>query len=403
MNTPKYTALCAAILAVFAGQARADDWPPVTISGFGTAALTASDTDDAEFIRPNQKAGVRTSPRTGVDSNFGIQGSAKLSDMISVTVQGLVRKNVTDNYGADMPWAFVKFKLSDDWNVRVGRTTLPIYFISDYRNVGYANTMLRPPAEVYRQVNGGATDGIDVQWQHSYGDSTVTAMGSIGRSRGPSRDGTAVTFHPVGDVLVQLENGPFTVRLGRAQATFDIVDLPGTPLATLLPQMRSVPAYAAALAQVPTENISGSFSSAGMSMDWNNIVVLSEYAMRRTDTRLVADTNSWYAMIGYRIGKFTPYYYHGEASQQSIRSFTGLPTSGPLAALTAGANAAIKVAEQSGDAFGLRWDFSKSAALKVQVDRVKPKGSAPFSFVNITNPAYSGPIKVYAAAIDFVF
>jgi hypothetical protein len=411
MNNLKYSTLFTAILASLAAmQAQAQNGPAITISGFGTAALTASDTDDAEFIRPNQVSGVRKSPRTGVDSNFGIQGTAKFSDMISVTVQGLVHKNVTDNYGAEMPWAFVKFKLSDDWNLRLGRTTLPIYFISDYRNVGYANTMIRPPAEVYRQVNGGGSDGADLQWQHTYGDSTVTVMGSIGKSRIPAANGTAVTFQPVTDLLVQVENGPFMVRLGRAQATFSLVDIPGTPLATLLRSVPApfLPAFSAAADQVQTTDVKGTFTSAGMSMDWNNFIILSEYAMRRTDTRLVGDTNSWYAMFGYRYGKFTPYYYHGDTSQVSIRDFAGLPTTGPaqlapLLALAAGANGAIKFAEQSADAVGIRWDFSKSAALKVQVDRVKPKGSAPYSFVHITNPAYAGPITVYAAGIDFVF
>ena len=45
--------------------------------------------------------------------------------------------------------------------MRVGRVGLPVFMISDYRNVGYANTMLRPPAEMYSQVPINSIDGVD--------------------------------------------------------------------------------------------------------------------------------------------------------------------------------------------------------------------------------------------------
>ena len=59
------------------------------------------------------------------------------------------------------------------------------------------------------------------------------------------------------------------------------------------------------------KNKKASFTSAGLSLDWNNIVVQSEYAKRKTDS-YINDTNSWYLMGGYRIGKFLPYYNHAE-------------------------------------------------------------------------------------------
>jgi hypothetical protein len=66
------SALAALSAASFAIQAGAQEsGPTVTISGFGSAALTSTDTNDAEFIRPNQASGVKKDWRTGVDSNFG--------------------------------------------------------------------------------------------------------------------------------------------------------------------------------------------------------------------------------------------------------------------------------------------------------------------------------------------
>ncbi len=148
--------------------------------------------------------------------------------------------------------------------------------------------------------------------------------------------------------------------------------------------------------------IKGSFTSVGYGLDYKNFLVQAEYAIRKTESRAVMDTTSYYMMLGYRMDKVTPYYYHGKITQQSARSFPELPTTGPLAALSAGANSVAKSALQSTNAIGVRWDFARSAALKVQVDRISPEGGGSGAFIK-AKPGFTGPVNVYAAGIDFVF
>jgi hypothetical protein len=75
----------------------------------------------------------------------------------------------------------------------------------------------------------------------------------------------------------------------------------------------------------------GSFTSAGMGLDWKNVVVQTEYAKRKTES-YVNDTSSWYVMGGYRFGKVLPYYVHSElkidgtvANSVPARCPTGYP------------------------------------------------------------------------------
>jgi len=392
------SALAALSAASFAIQANAQDTgPTVTISGFGTAALTSTDTNDAEFIRPNQASGVKKDWRTGVDSNFGIQATVKVNDMISFTGQGLVRKDAIDHYRAQAAWAFAKFKVNDEFSVRVGRMGAPIYMISDFRNVGYANTMLRPPAEVYRQVTLDSFDGVDLLYQHSFGDTSLSVQLGTGRAD-VDQPAQNIEFRKMLLLHVVAENGPFTLRFGRAQADFSVVDNP--TLTGLVTTLRTV-GLGSVADMMPLNDVKGTFTSVGGTMDWKNVVLQAEYAMRRTDTLIVHDTNSWYAMAGYRFGKFLPYYYHGSIKQKSARSVPGLPTSGPLAPLGAGVNNLAKAALQSSDAVGVRWDFYKSLALKVQVDHIKPK-DGPGAFINY-KPGFNESVNVYAVALDFVF
>ncbi|WP_343731576.1 hypothetical protein [Duganella sp.] len=400
MKQPKLAITTLAILSTLSMTAHAQDGMPITVSGFGTGALTMTNTDQAEFNRTNQAAGVGKDARPGVDSNLGLQATAKYSDTLSFTVQGLVRKNGNnDQFGAELAWAFAKIRLNDEFSLRLGRIGLPVYMISDVRNVGYANTMLRPPNEVYRQVTVDNADGADIIYQHSFGDSTVTAQAAVGRSKVRAPGNYYIEFKPVISTQVVLENGPFTYRLGHSRATFGLYE--NASLNTLVATARAA-GLSSVLAELPLTDVKGTFNSAGISMDYNNIIGQAEYAKRKTDTRLVQDTSSWYIMLGYRYGKFVPYYMHGDVRQDSRRSFSTLPTSGPLAPLSAAINGAVKGGLQSTNAIGLRWDFYKSAALKIQMDRIKTREGNGY-FVN-AKPGFAGSsVNVYAAAIDFVF
>lgn len=389
----------------------------VRISGFGTGALTWTNTDKAEFARPNQASGATKDVTTGVDSNFGVQADYAVNSWLSVTGQGLVRKDAQDDFGAELAWAFAKAKVSDDVSIRVGRMGVPAFMISDYRNVGYANTMLRPPAEVYSQMLFNTVDGADVIWQHSYGDTTYTAQFAVGKSKvdiagGPSLEGRRLTA-----LNLVAEHGPLTVRFGRVDGRLSLNN--SASLATLLKSLNTVAAgykfaQAAQLAtDIDVRDKKASFTSLGATLDWNNVVVQSEYAKRKTDS-YINDTTSWYVMGGYRIGKFLPYYSHAKLSidgNVDNRMPAACPAGYPaactptLAALNGiVANlryTGVSQGEQQTDTIGVRWDFHSSVALKVQFDRVRPNKAAGL-LIN-SQPGFRGPVTVGAVALDFVF
>ena len=143
MNKRVIATLLALPLAISTAYAQdGAGFPAVKVSGFGTGALTYANTDKAEFARPNQAEGSSKDFRTGIDSNLGLQADMPVNSWLSLTAQGLVRKDAEANYGAELSWAFAKARISDEVSVRVGRVGLPVFMISDYRNVGYANTCL---------------------------------------------------------------------------------------------------------------------------------------------------------------------------------------------------------------------------------------------------------------------
>ena len=409
--------LLALPLAVSTAYAQDSAGFPVKVSGFGTGALTYANTDKAEFARPNQAQGSSKDFRTGIDSNLGLQADMPVNSWLSLTAQGLVRKDAEANYGAELSWAFAKARISDEVSVRVGRVGLPVFMISDYRNVGYANTMLRPPAEVYSQVPFNSIDGADITWQHGFGDTTVTSQLAYGNVKSPISGDIHAKGKRIAALNISAEHGPFIVRAGHATAKVTIDD--SASLNTLVGGLRQAgagyrfPQLATLAGDIEVKEKRATFSSLGLSMDWNNIVVQTEFAKRKTDA-YINDTSSWYAMAGYRIGKFLP--YAGRANLKIDGTVTStVPAACPpgypaactptMQALGAGvrrlSNTGVGQGEQSTTTVGVRWDIVSSVALKAQVDRIKPnKGTGLFL---AAQPGFNDTVTVGAVALDFVF
>lgn len=408
MNKQIIAAVLALPLALSSAFAQEAEGPTVKIRGFGTGALTWTDTNDAEFARPNQAAGAKKSPRTGVDSNLGLQADIGINSWLSFTGQGLVRHDADDNYGAELAWAFAKAKINDQFSVRVGRIGLPAFMISDYRNVGYANTFLRPPVEMYSQVPFNSVDGIDATYQHSFGDTTVTGQLAYGRTSADVAVGLRAKGKEITALNLVAEHGPFTARIGRVDAKITITG--SSSLNALIGGLRmagagyNLPQLTTMGNELDATDKKASFTSVGLGMDWNNIVAQSEFAKRKTDS-YVNDTTSWYLMGGYRIGKVLPYVIHGKLSIDGHPANV-IPAGVPaLAALRAGASGlpyyGIGQGEQSTTSVGVRWDFHSSMALKAQIDRVQPKIGNGL-LIN-AKPGFHDDVTVGAVALDFVF
>jgi hypothetical protein len=376
----------------------------LNVSGFGTLAAAKSNTEDARFTRANQREGTAGTSTLGLDSNLGLQATYTFSDKLSATTQILSRKSTGDSFTTELAWAFVKYKLNDEVSFRAGRIVVPAFLISDYQNVGYANTMMRPPVEMYGQMFIENADGVDVNWQRAFGDTNVTAQAFVGIARGKSyvsSDHSSPRYQaPVGGFAVSAEHGPVTLRFAHAQGKLKATDV--KPINSLTATLASVGFGQLADDITIADYKRVAFTSVGLMADWNNIVVQSEFGMRRAkDPVYLADSNAWYTMVGYRFGKVLPYFSHakydGKGSTVAVpAALARIPT------LNAGVKNLLAPGSQSSNTVGVRWDFASSAALKVQVDRVKP--GAKNGFLSDVTPAGVGKkVTVVAAGVDFVF
>lgn len=378
----------------------------LSLVGFGTLGLARSNTDDAQFVRYNQAEGVTTRAGTGTDSNLGLQAGYRINPALSATVQLLTRKFTSTHYETDLNWAFMKWRASQSVSLRAGRVMLPSFMISDYQNVGYANTMMRPPVEMYALAPIENVDGADLTWQRSFGASTATVQLAAGVSSGKlyiAGGGGSIAHYraPLVGLNLGLENGPLTLRASRIRVDMGSDDVRSLNALTAQLSGSGFGQLARDLTLVGGKRID--FTSLGLAMDWRDAVLQAEYGWRRAVQPVyIPDNQAWYLMAGYRFGKILPYYAHAVV-RQSGRSVTL-----PAAFLATGAPAHVlemaylTAGQQHSDLVGVRWNFAKSRAFKVQLDRVVPtvkSGDLIFG----PHGGLRHPVTVLGVAFDFVF
>ncbi len=100
------------------------------------------------------------------ESKVGLQGTYTFTPSLSATGQ-VVGRGV-DGVKADLEWAYLSYELSPSWTIQVGRKRLPIYYYSDFQDVGYAYTWVRPPADIYGwEITN--YNGVNATWRGEWG------------------------------------------------------------------------------------------------------------------------------------------------------------------------------------------------------------------------------------------
>jgi hypothetical protein len=400
-------------LSLCAARALADDsgMPKVSFSGFGTLGAVHSSEDQADFAAGNLRpsgAGHSHAWSAAVDSRVGVQATALFSPRISAVVQVISEQRYDNSYAPTVEWANLKVQFTPDFSARAGRIVLPVFLVSEYRKVGYANPWVRPPVEVYSLVPISSSDGVDASYRVNAGVLTSTFQGTYGSSevKLPNGGGTAKAKDAWG-ITYTAEAGDATVH-----ASYHKADLHLASYKPLFDAFRQFGAEGVAIAErYDAQGKPFAFIGIGASYNPGRWFAMGEWGS--TDSHSVLGKRSaWYLSSGYRFGSFTPYVTYAQAKADSNTSDPGLTVASLppfLQGTAAGLNAALntelgRIAVQKTLSLGGRWDFARNAALKLQLDRTHLGAGSSGALINV-QPGFQpgGKFTVFSAAIDFVF
>ncbi|MEH6638905.1 MAG: porin [Porticoccaceae bacterium] len=342
----------------------------IEIHGFFTAGATISDIEHTYLRTTDEDISFDE------DSVLGLQLIVPIDERIVLQAQLLANSSKEDqaNFELNVDWAFATYALNDSVDIRAGRIRYPLLMLSDYAEVGYSYPWIRPPQEMYGLIPITSFDGIDALITVPVGGFQLNIQ-----PYGGSKDDELHlhAFHQTTDVeLDNIMGARFTLSndyltFSLAANTFDL---------TIGDAHEGHGMHHTFTPDLGVENI-----AAGVNLDWNNLLVMTEYFETRYDDAdpgdaQFSDSESWYAMVGYRFGKLTPHI-----------TFSELKTDDPQGGIA-----------QESLTVGLRYELSTSSALKFEWTNAEPQDGT-LGLFNVDSLEGEDDANVYSIALDLVF
>lgn len=420
MKKTMWAALLAGLFS--AGQASAEgvDQTQLNFSGFGTIGGTHSNSREADveetLVFPSG-AGATKATSYGIDTRLGLQASAKINNELSGIVQVVVDRRWDNLYTPQIEWANLKYDINKDWYVRAGRVVAPVFMYSEQRNVGYSLATVRVPYDVYSLNPVTHLDGVDVGGRVALGGGILSAQVTGGRAKlrlsvPVEVSGSSVMFNST----YEIDNSTF--RFGYSKYKLDFLGI--NQVGNIFDLYRQSVAGLGNALQYPPESANVKFSNvparimgAGYAYDNGKLLVQTEYVSRRSPGVVVQDGDAWYALGGYRLGKFTPYVAYSSIKSKEPAAHSPAVGFGGISDMAAMVINMVddeynQHNEQNRLSLGVRYDFYRNFALKVQMDHIR-KPATPAVNVGLfsnTSAAFNAgdrSVNLLTVNLDFVF
>jgi len=383
--------------------------PALKLSGFGTVGAVYSSSRSADFtasVLRADGAGHTRAWSPDVDSRLGAQLDLDLGDWSGV-LQVISEQRLDGSYAPQVEWANVKYQLTPDLAVRAGRIALPVFLGAESRKVGYTIPWVRTPVEVYGSLPISSSDGLDATWRWSAGSVLHATQVFAGRTDQDLRNGLRIKAGDIVGLSHSIERGAVSARVSASRGRLNTAI--GDELFAVLRGFGPAGEALADRYEISDKRVS--MVSAGMSYDPGAWFVTFECGRTRTNS-LLGGTSSMYVGAGLRRGALTPYAGYAQVRADVPTRDPGLPLDGlppPLAAAAGQINAALNgflatIPVQSTWSAGLRWDAATNIALKLQLDRVRPRDGSRGTLINAQPDLRPDrAVHVGSVALDFVF
>jgi hypothetical protein len=297
-------------------------------------------------LRQESRAGTRMNARLG----------ESLTGILQVDARGTDRSS-----GASLEWAYFNYAPSGDWSMQLGRKRLPIYYYSDFMDVGFAYPWVRPPQDLYGwEVNN--FNGVTLIHSQRFDRWNTRSSVFYGREdsnsnilAGYSYPGLLVdlSWRNILGADFEISREWFNMRLVYIQSDVDLETNTGD-----------------ALVGDARQRIYG----LAVNMDYNQWLVRSEFSKFDRWDDIGYQSVAGVIGVGYHVGDFTPMIsysrYHDDNSYGIPRWY--------------GSNTTLS----------LRYDVTPKSAIKIQYDR----------YQELSDPgSTTGNANILAISYDRIF
>ncbi|MGR5267782.1 hypothetical protein ACPV5R_08510 [Vibrio astriarenae] len=363
--------LVAALVGLSLG-ANAAGWDDLRISGFGSVGIGQSDNAVGYAGYTDEKLDWEQETLAGLQFDFRINDRAKFVTQVVA--------NSRYDYDPKIEMAYASYAF-DSFTARAGKLRLPLFFYSDYTDVGYAYPMIRPSQELYENLVLKGYTGADLLIPVEFENSTLLFQPVVGIAKIDEDDSVfgEIDLDKMFGLSAQWIYEDFMLRGSYFSAEAN------TACSSILDPV-------CVIGSNMIDGNDGQFISLGAQYDNGDVLANIEAADVQLDGEFY-DYRSVNGLLGYRVGQFTPYFAAGwvETTDNEERPATHM-------------FADAMNYERLSYSLGSRWDFAKNMALKVDVTYVDYKDtSGGFASNNTASSEYEDSSLVYSARLDFVF
>lgn len=380
------------------------------LSGFGTLGLAYHNHNGVQYRRDiSQRDGASAGiVSLDVDSMLGVQAAWNPDPHWQAMLQVVSRQSVDAGYRPQATWGYAKYTPNESFSTRVGRLGIEMYFQGDAAEIGYANLPIRQPVIFYPRT----MEGVDAEILQPLGTGTLRLKGMLGAVMGklPSAETTYDTRgSKLHGALVEYTRGSWTGRVSMGSLTLKN-ELPNSEsLQSLYSALTMVPNGEEIRAAISMQNRILRYTSLAVAYDSGSLQGLASYST--IDSAAWARTNLFYVIASYRVGAFTPYLVYSQTHTGRDVVSTGIPVGASsqtdrIAQAAALAQGSAKI-NQTNFALGLRYDISRNAAIKLQMDAIRYQDSGNIRDDSLSATPYANrgykDLRVFSAALEFVF
>ncbi|HRD68299.1 MAG TPA: hypothetical protein PKY50_19385 [Candidatus Competibacter sp.] len=380
----------------------------LSLNGFGTLGGVYNLDGGADFIRDiSQPDGARgDGVAWAVDSRLGLQATWRPLEDFESTLQLVSKYRHDGSYHPEITWAFLKYMVTPNVQIRAGRLGTDIYLQADSRDIGYGYLWVRPPVDYFGRLSVSYFDGADFAVTQELGEGILKGKLYAGQARETlpadggaqySLDGTSVAG---GHIEYQNLNWLFRVSYAAIRLENET---PAEPLLNVL-QSTGIPQAVALAQEMSLARKRSDFFGAGIAYENGPLQSQLAISYLASDSLMFPDSNSGYWSIGYRIGQWTPYLVYSRIKSDHNQRATGLPNIPPFDAINAGVAQALSGSRADQETFtlGMRYDFARNVDFKLQLDWVDSRVNPSLLWRN-PDPDWDGQATIISATLDFVF
>ena len=348
------------------------------------------------------------------ESMVALQMSTDISDKLTATIQ-LVAKGA-DDWQPDVDWMYVTYKLSDSGTLMLGRRMLPMYYFSEYMEVGYAYPWVRPPANLYwweiTQFNGATYlhnfyvndwsvdvsvfGGRETQRNIKSHDFWRNRGGYYFPPEGTYIAGTAdVTWSEIIGLNASLSNDWIDLRASYLKTHysttanvmfFDEIDLDDDGIPDQIIERRTNPdGTPIRSGKSNLTDFDLSFIGLGGSLTFEYVTLLFDYNYVTYDDGYGSKFPTYYVSAVYNHPTWQPYVGLSKAKLELTKDVDGFGTG--------------DAEEHQITTLGIRYNVMNNAALKLELNKFKDQGdrSPWYDF------SYHNDATLVSVALDFIF